>query len=272
MRSTPLLLTSAALLALGLTGCGDSPMASPASDAPSQSASSSPSEQTKDPDLPSNEDIETFMEAIASNSSSELSSASDLVLEDSPAADYLTYYSHNVDAQIDAGLSGLQEASDIEEEENGLKTCTTEAGDRQCTSYTDFEGKEGLITDFQVQGRDLADRLTVGSGETISGPGGSEIEFVAAYMNAYDTHLLVAFNLTSGSTETDLSTISYRAEDGRQSQAEEHYGSWGLAPDSMSSYIAAFPGATLGGEAHIEIWTENDGQLTTVNMPTSGSD
>ncbi|NWN87462.1 MAG: hypothetical protein HLX51_02805 [Micrococcaceae bacterium] len=247
-------------------------MASPASEAPPETTSAAAPEPTEDPDLPSNDDIEMFISAIASSSTSELEAATDLVQADSPAANYLTYYSHNVNAQIDAGLSGLNEPADVEESDNGFQTCITEAGEKHCTSYSDFEGKEGLITDFQVQQRDLADRLAVGSGETISGPDGSEIEFVAAYMNAQDTHLLLAFNVRSGSTETNLSTSSYRGEDGRQSQAEDFYGSWELAPDSMSSYVAMFPDASLGGEAHLDIWTETNAPPTTLTMPTSDSE
>jgi len=247
-------------------------MASPAPESPSETAETASSEPAKDPNLPSNEDIETFVTAIATSSSSDLNSAKELVLDNSQAAGYLAYYTHNVNAQIDAGLSNLVEPADVAEFENGFETCSTESGERFCTTYTDFEGKDGLITNFKVQDRDLADRLTVGSGETISGPDGSEIEFVAAYRNAYDTHLFVAYNLHSGASETDMPMVSYRGENGRQSQSEEDYGAWSLAPDSMSSYVSVFPGAELGGEAHLEIWTEDSFDITTVIMPTGGTE
>lgn len=91
-------------------------------------------------------------------------------------------------------------------------------------------------------------------------------------MNADDSHLLVAYKLRSGESETDIPLTSYRGKDGRQSQSENDYGAWSLAPDSMSSYISAFPGAQLGGEVHLEIWTENSLDMTTVVMPTTDAE
>lgn len=268
MRFSSLFLVSAAVLSLSLTACAEDPLASPAPESPSATTETTAPEPTEDPDIPSNADIDTFVSAIASSSPSELEAAKDLVLDESLAAGYLTYYSHNINSQIDAGFPATAEQVDVKEIDNGFEMCDTRTGERLCSTYTDFEGKDGLITDFKIQDRDLADRLAVGSGETISGPDGSKVQFVAAYMNAVDTHLLVAYKLHSGSSETNMPMASYRGENGRQSQSEEDVGAWSLAPDSMSSYISVFPGAQLGGEVHLEIWTENSIDLDTVVIPT----
>ena len=81
---------------LGLAGCSSEPMASPAPESSNQeSESPSPS---ADPDLPTDEDLESYITAIASESASELENAQELVVEGSLAADYLTYYLHLTNA------------------------------------------------------------------------------------------------------------------------------------------------------------------------------
>ena len=87
-------------------------------------------------------------------------------------------------------------------------------------------------------------------------------------MNASDSHLIVSYNMTSGDAGLEMPAVSYRGEDGRQSQSEEHYGSWSLAPESKSSYVTYFPNASLGGEIHVDMCTSDFYEDMTVVLST----
>ncbi|MDS2171336.1 hypothetical protein Q7C18_01320 [Nesterenkonia sp. CL21] len=265
----------AALVALlALTGCGsgDSPTVSEApSETPETSEAPEPTDQPEpeeDPDLPSEDQLQEFVDAIAASTPSALRDAADLVMPDSPAADYLTYYTHNIEASIDAGLTeDGGESSDIED---GYEACATYDGETSCTAYTESTGRDGQIYSFLVEGREIEDRLIVGSGESVETLGGSTVEFIAAYLNANDTHLLVAYELHTGDARLQMPLTSYRGPSGRQSQSDGDWGARSLSPDSMSHYVASFPSAELGGELHLELVDEDGWDMETVVLPTSG--
>lgn len=280
-RLTP----SAFILLLALAGCGadDAPTATeatpddPDTTRPAQyPAEDDTREQDPDPDpdpdedtgLPSEEQLREFVDAIAADTAGPLRDAQDLVAPDSPASDYLTYFAHTTEAEIDAGFSLL--ASDVTEVEDGYEACAETEGKRSCATYTGFTGQEGQIYSFLVEGREIEDRLIMSTGETVEAPRGASLEFVAAYLNANDTHLLVAYELRSGSTGLHMPLTSYRGPEGRQSQSERAWGALNLAPDSMSHYVAMFPGAEQGGELHLELVEEDGGGSSTVVLPTSG--
>ena len=73
--------------------------------------------------------------------------------------------------------------------------------------------------------------LVTGDGETVEGPNGSEVEFISAYRNADDTHLIYAYTVRSGSTAMYMPQLSYRNPDGRQTNPELEEGAWDLAPE-----------------------------------------
>lgn len=252
MRAHTLSAALAALLLFGLTGCGDDTLATPAPDE-TVSAVETPSEESSDPDLPTNEDLELFVEAIASDKVASLEAAQAVTQEGSAAAGYLEYYTHNVNAQIDAGLYSSDLAGKIKPLENGFEVCYP--GEEHCAEYTDFEGKNGKIVDFHVAEQAVSERLVMGDGQNAETFGGAEVEFIAAYMNASNSHLIVSYNLYTGDEELDIPLITYRSADGRQSESETHYGMFSLSPDSKSSYVAFFPGASLGGEVHLDFYS-----------------
>src|SRR5699024_3409765 len=126
--------------------------------------------------------------------------------------------------------------------ETGFELCDDDGhGETECSSYTNFKGKDGKIADFQIQGNDIADRLVMGTGEIVDGPQGAEIEFIASYRNASNSALILASDVRNGSSELDVATASYRNPDGRQTEPEDHIGIWSLSPESKSSFTTIFP-------------------------------
>ncbi|GAA3050626.1 MULTISPECIES: hypothetical protein [Actinomycetes] len=261
-----------ALLALTGCGAGDSPTVTEAPPETIEPAAADDSteeaEPEDDPDLPSEDQLHEFVEAIAASTPSALRDAADLVVPHSPAADYLTYFTHLQEANIDAGFT--EERGETGDVKDGYEACATYDGETSCTAYTEFTGQDGQIYSFLIEGRKIEDRLIVGSGESVETLGGSTVEFIAAYLNANDTHLLVAHELHTGDARLQMPLASYRGPSGRQSQSDGDWDAWNLAPDSMSHYVASFPGAELGGELHLEVFDEDGWDSDTVVLPTSG--
>jgi len=89
-------------------------------------------------------------------------------------------------------------------------------------------------------------------------------------MNASNSHLVVSYDLYTGDEELNMPLITYRSADGRQSESETHYGMYSLSPDSKSSYVAFFPGASLGGQIHLEFFSNESYQDDTVVFEVGG--
>lgn len=265
MRSKLLPLISVLGLALGLSACSSDPMATADAEPTAEETEERVEEEASaDPDLPSDEDLEAYAAAIASQSVSDLEAAEDLVVDGSPAANYLAYYTHLRNASIDSG-GVTPEPATMDDLEHGFELCFSDLGETSCTTYTDFKGREGKITDFLVQDQELSQRLVSGDGERAAGPNGAEVEFVAAYLNADDTHLIYTFTVRSGSEPMYSPMLSYRNPDGRQTNSEYVEGAWELPADSYSSYVGLLPAGELGGEAIIELWPE-ESDMTSVTL------
>lgn len=268
-RST---LATIACLPLVLASCSDDSLASEGSPSPEPTptaeSSEASTEPTSDPDLPSDDDIQGFVETIAGWELSDLEQARDAVVEGSPAADYLTYAIHSENSRIDAGNPNDRDA-DVNSVEGGFEICEEFEGEETCASYADFIGESGKIQSFSIEGTPVDERLLMGAGTEVEGPAGSSVEFVAAYENASGTHLFVSFELRSGDRALDYPSASYRSTEGRQSQADGTQGSLSLAPESMSHYMASFPGAELGGELLLDLYGPEVQGEETVVVPTA---
>lgn len=81
--------------------------------------------------------------------------------------------------------------------------------------------------------------------------------------------MFVAYELRTGTVGLQMPFASYRGPEGQQSQSEGGWGALSLAPESMSHYIAAFPGADLGGGLHLELFDEEGWEQSTIVVPTT---
>lgn len=261
MRSNTISIALVALLMLGLSGCGEQTLATPATEETDPTVDAA-SEEPADPDLPSNEDLEKYVKAIASEKVATLQEAKPLVEEGSAAAGYLEYLTHSVNAQIDGGVYVSDVAGKAKPIDGGFEVCYL--GEEDCNEYTNFVGEEGKIVDFDVSDKPVSQRLVMGDNQIDETFGGATVELVAAYMNAANSHLIISYNLQTGNEELDMPLSTYRSADGRQSQSEMDYGMYTLAPDSKSSYVAYFPGASLDGEVHLDFYSSVNFQEDTI--------
>lgn len=264
-------LASAFIALLALTSCGnEEQLASPVSATPEAETSPEPTpeiiEEEADPDLPADDDIREYVDAIAGREIGDLRSAEELVVEGSPAAGYLAYFIHSVEAERDSGFRNYI-TSTVESIDDGLEICSRADGEELCTDYEAFTGEMGLIYGFEVQGEPVADRLIMGSGSTVEGPGGVSAELISSYRNSSGTHTIVSYIIRSGDQSLMVLDPSFRSPEGRSSKSEQGLGVFDLPANSMSHFTAWFPVSDLGGELHLELMSDDFHEMVDLVVP-----
>jgi hypothetical protein len=129
----------AVLLPLGLVaGCGGDDQPEPASG----------------PGLPSQADLKSYFEAITGGDADELARVqADVAADGSLAQAYAAYDAEFVEAAAAVGQTG--EPTKVDEVDGGFKACVG-GSSSQCATWTDLEGKDGKLTDFDINGIELS--------------------------------------------------------------------------------------------------------------------
>ncbi|GAA4837401.1 hypothetical protein [Garicola koreensis] len=277
MRAAPLSAVSLAMLVAvsGCSGSQSSPtedgegevqqMRSETSSAASAEASDSSRETAESEDLPTDDDLHVYVEALASNDVAAAEDARSLTVEGSVADAYLTYQAHVAQALIDAGMANMASET-VESTDEGFEICL-ESEPADCSIFADFVGSDGKIQNFTVDGKSLDDRLIVSDGSPVPGDQGAELTPVVAYKAASNETLTVGFDLAAGEAPIMYHNVKYRGPDGRQSDSSNSVGAFDLGADSMASQVEAFPGAEIGGELIIEIGYESTMAPVEITVP-----
>jgi hypothetical protein len=109
------------------------------------------------PGLPSQADLKSYFEAITGADVDELTRVqTDIAADGSLAQGYAAYDAEFFSAAEAAGKPA--QPSKVEEVDGGFKACIGDSSD-QCATWTDLHGKDGKLTDFDVNGVDLSDLL-----------------------------------------------------------------------------------------------------------------
>jgi hypothetical protein len=109
------------------------------------------------PGLPSQAALRSYFEAIVSADADDLAKVqADVAADGSLAQAYAAYDSEFAVAAAAVGETG--QPPDVEEVDGGFKAC---AGDSpgQCATWTDLEGEDGKLTDFDINGIELGELL-----------------------------------------------------------------------------------------------------------------
>jgi hypothetical protein len=151
----------AVLLCLGLlAGCGGDP------------------EPPSGPGLPSQADLRTYFEAIASGDPEQTTKAQDVAADGSPAQAYAAFVGLAATAVTAAGHDA-QASRDVQDVDQGFKACVSSDA---CVTWRDLKGKDGELTDFSVSGTMLDDSLVDLTGQaSISSPGVYDVQPEYAY-------------------------------------------------------------------------------------------
>ncbi|KAA1424319.1 hypothetical protein [Nocardioides antri] len=214
---------------------------------------------TGDPNLPSNEDLQAYVEATTSDTVGEIEDSLRFTAKGSLAHAYATYLVGNSTAVISSGDAGLMEQATVTPIENGFEACyPSEPND--CNEYTDFEGENGLIVDHKVNGEPLRGNVIVGDGKPQQAGNLGTIELVAARVNS-EGNLFVVLNVRSASQPVQVGwgSSSYRNKDGRQVESEGSgvFGPLELGPDSLGTVRVAYANSDLGGTLTFPLFADD---------------
>jgi hypothetical protein len=109
------------------------------------------------PGLPSQADLKAYFEAITSADVDELTRVqTEIAADGSLAQAYAAYDGEFATAAAAAGQAG--QPADVEAVDDGFKACVGDSAD-QCATWTDLRGKDGRLTDFDINGIELGDLL-----------------------------------------------------------------------------------------------------------------
>jgi hypothetical protein len=112
------------------------------------------------PGLPSQAALKSYFEAIVNTDADELAKVqADVTADGSLAQGYAAYDGEFAVAAAAVGETDEPgEPVDVKEVDGGFKACVGNSSD-QCATWTDLEGKDGKLTDFDINGIELSDLL-----------------------------------------------------------------------------------------------------------------
>lgn len=276
-----------ALAVAVLAGCGGAETASPgggyaprATDAPTGAPADPPSPEPspvpspppsgapapppspadpRDPDSPADEPaaapaeefpeeaVTGYLEALAATDDPDrMREGLTLAADDSAAHGLLLHASSVAQARSDgdevAPIVGLTPTED------GAELCPAMGNDPDCGEYTDFTGRDGLVTGLHINGSDPGPSLIVGDGVTADSEGvGATL--ITAYRSVVDHTLVVTAEFAAvDDVSLDLDGAVYRTADGTELRAEDAAGRRELTAGTATHAVFHFPGALPGGE------------------------
>lgn len=195
------------------------------------------------------------MEALGSGDPSILTEAKTLVAPGSVADLYLQHQLDQAQASTDAGESPEPDKLTVKGD-GEFESCD---GD-ECVIWGSIEAEGEKISSLTVNGKQLKDRLLAGNGRKVKLGRLGDAELLSAYESAGGS-LIVCLRIknTSANSIAIESRTSYRSAEGRQSAVGGQTGPVALQPDSLAYFALAFAGAKLGGDLHLEMFSENGG-------------
>ncbi|MFL1429166.1 MULTISPECIES: hypothetical protein [unclassified Nocardiopsis] len=217
---------------------------------PSPTAPAPPADESADQaaaDRPPEEAVTGYLEALAATDDPDrMREGLTLAADDSTAHDLLLHASSVAQARSDGeqapAIVGLTPTA------GGAQLCPAVGNDPDCGEYTDFTGRDGLVTGLHIDGSDPGPSLIVGDGVTADSEGVSAA-LITAYRSVVDHTLVVTVEFTAvDAVSLDLDGALYRAPDGTEQRAEAAAGRRELTPETATHAVFHFPDALPGGE------------------------
>src|SRR5699024_6142627 len=194
-----------------------------------------------------------YFEAFASSDPGEIEQAKALTVSGSPAEAYVTHRAAVASALADGGMAAIAGDVTVTSKSDGFQICQRTATESECNLYRDIQQKGGKLSSFTVDDKKIGPRITIFDGESIRAGNLAKITAISAYETTYG-QLHVTFKAESKDRPISVSRASYRAKDGRQTEAGRLAGPlMELAEDSSATFVAAFSNSMLGGKATLTI-------------------
>lgn len=214
------------------------------------------SSETGSSALPSDDDLAAYFGAVASYDVDQLAAAEDIAADGSPAQEYVRYQQAYATASI-AGGNPLP-AAEAEPVDGGFEACQDAGEGEECATWADLRGEDERLTDFTVNGSDLADSLVSLEGQSpIDVEGLFSVQPTYAYVSPPLHVLFVLVQVTA--TDVPLEVLSRRALYVDQVTAlggADSRGPTTVEPGQTQTLILAFPeaeGVTLEGQVTFDV-------------------
>lgn len=235
-----------------------------------ESPSTSPTEESAEVDLPSDETVLNYFQGIATNSLSSLDDSISLAVPGSLADSYATYLKALLQASIDGGTVDDYGKSDVKKVDGGYEYCWGAGDDQNCYTNSDVAGRDGKIANFSVNDSPLKGRLTMGNGSPAPVQGlDAQATFISAFETSSRDRLVAVYSIKTGK-DTAISGFdaTYRSTEGRQSDASGMEGPQDLGRDSLANFALSFPNAKVGGTVTLNMYDESYTNKGTVTFKT----
>jgi hypothetical protein len=194
-----------------------------------------------DSGLPSDDDLATYFDAVASYDPDQLAEAREIAADGSPAEGYVAYLSDFAASAIAAGQPvAPAEATDVD---GGFEACGGAGAADECVTWADLDGEDGKLTDFTVSGVPVDDSLVDLTGQApIESPGLYTVQPEHAYRSPQSGTLFVIVTITAGdaplSPEPGIYIEQDQALNGVETRAPRT-----IEPGASTPVILAFPDA-----------------------------
>lgn len=213
---------------------------------------------TGDSPSPADKTLRAYFDGIATQTVDSLQAAVGAAQPGSPAAAYATYLEASTRAAMDGGQAIDKARKLADRTSAGFKFCQGSGADHVCFDYTRITQKHGLVADFSINGRPIANRLALGGDQQIQFEG---VDATAAFLAAYEAtasgELLVVVRITSGAAVTlGKADASYRPPGGAEIPSTMSLGRAKLDPGASASYLFAFSDAKVGGTVTVSASAE----------------
>ena len=261
------MLGASSLALVLVAGCGAEQKGGAATSedaAPKVSQSESPKPPATD------EAIEPYVDAIASQDATQQRDAAKAAMHGSLAAAYATHQANVAEAALDGGYE-VSSPGDVTDQGDGFKACYTDDEGSPCYVYDAFKlSPAGKVASFTIDGKPLAGRLVVGDGAAKTSALGN-----VTLLSAYTTQtgaLSVATKIRTKGEPIYIhdAAARYRAPDGRQRGQNMLTGPSEIGSDSTALVVFSFQGPIgFGGAMTVELNqkdNETDPASLTLNL------
>ena len=245
------------MLLLVVSGCADEP-----------DATGGPGDSAAAAELPSDQDLEAYFEAVATRDPEKLEKAEALAQPGSIAHTYAGYLLAVARAVTDGGQTPA--SGELTEVEGGYQGREQLDGGESCVTWADLEGADGKLVDFTIDGESLDNRLVAGGGQRVESGRLASAELLYAYESVQSGKLFVLAEIASNDEPIAIGSLDATYEDPAQGElgALEGLGPSTLGAASSATVAVIFAGARGGGPVTLPILTEDFAVTEELTLPT----
>jgi hypothetical protein len=248
------------VLAVLVSGCSDDADEPEGDDPPSSESASPTSSTSSTSEAPSDAVVEELVRAFASLQIARLTQALDLTQPDSLAYKYTDYQRALANANLDSGAGTGTTYDPPEQVEGGWRICPPAAAGDECVTWADFEGTDGKVSGFTVNGVDISSHIAAGDGSEIRiGRGIGSVKVLYSYESAQSSKLAVVLEVKAEDQHFNLGSAFdavYRDPSaGRITVDDAVVPKPDLEPGNTATIVLLFPPpAKIGGTASFDIY------------------